>query len=245
MSLLKTRRFAVATTLATFLAAPLFGDGLLYTLPVDGSWILYDMHFVQIYGTSKGKPWIGTMKLSSVGRRIVLSKDEKKVKEWARWIEFDAEGTIDGEPKRIIAKMLIPEQHLKAGVDPVPHIIKGWLLEDEQVQKIKKRNTGPLPMFLAKALDDVKKLETKVVECKLGKLKCEGLVGHQTFRDRGGKTKIMYETRLHKKAPFGVINTTIRMENRISDDEIEMSGTCKFGLIDVGVGARSALPKKF
>ena len=245
MSALHIRRVTVATTLAVLFATPVCADGLLYSLPKDGAWVLYDMHFVQVFGGAKGKPWIGTMKLSSVGRQALPLKDATQPREWARWIEFDAEGTIEGEPKRIVAKMLIPEQYLAEGKDPVPHIVKGWLLEDDRTQSISKRTTGPLPMFFAKPLSDVKTLEPKEIECKLGKLKCRGLTGHQAYGDRGGKTKISYETRLHDKAPFGVVTTTIKMENRLSAGEAaEMSGTCTFRLINAGTGADSALPER-
>ena len=221
-----------AAALACLLLTPLTtrADGLLYQLPKDGAWVLFDLEM-----SAKDRMTKGTLKMSSVGAVKVDNKP-------CRWIELKMTVKMDEREETYVAKLLAPEKDLREGGKPFENRIRGWLKErlDGEVAELDEKNQGPVPIFLSSPLKDAKKLEPKIVESKLGKLKCAGVTGHIEYKEGEGKIKVTFETRRHKNAPFGVVTSNIKLEVERNGNREEFKMT--FKLREVGKGAVSDLP---
>ena len=102
---------------------------------------------------------------------------------------------------------------------------------------------GPayLHALLPGPLKDVKKLEKKVIDGKLGKLECRGLTGATEFKRGDDDASVIYETRLHEKAPFGVVSCSMEVEfERDGQERGSLTETLK--LTDFGKTALTELP---
>jgi hypothetical protein len=213
-------------------------EGLVYQLPEDGAWVRFDAR-------GKGFSASGEVRVSITGSLTISSVGQSQVDgELCRWIEIHMKGKFQRNKEEAeygeILKALIPEKYLKQGEDPRQHVLKAWKkdsrtgvvaldLEGEGAREIRSYDEifhAPLPQ--------VTELEEKMVESKLGKLKCKGLAG----REPQGKTVFSTETRLHNSAPFGVV--TFRYEKkRASGEGRSMTLTLK----DFGNNATSELPQ--
>jgi hypothetical protein len=227
---------ACVLTLAT--ASPaLRGDGLIYRLPEDGTSVRYDLD-MKVGRDGMEKSAGGYLAVSSVGKEQVNDQP-------CRWIEFKMVFDIDGKERTIVAKTLIPEKALKRGENAGAHMIRGWLKqrdEAEELRDLQGSNAGPLPAFLAGAAPDAKTLDKKKIDSKLGMLDCAGVVGTHTFQQGQENVTIKQETRLHDKAPFGVVNS--RMEFHIERDGVSRErGVMTLTILEVTQGARSELPE--
>ncbi len=223
--------------LAVIVLAPTMApaDGLLYQLPNDGSWVQFKMNATS--GSKNDQREItGTLKMSSVG-----TSEENGEK--CRWIEIQMTMNVGGQERAIVAKVLIPEKDLKRGKSPFDNRVRGWIRmgADRDPVKIDESNIGPLPGFLCGPLQDAKKLEPMIVESKLGKLKCEGTTGTVTFKERQNNNTVKYETRLHEKAPFGVVWTSLNVKVE-RDGEVREEVKMELTLSEHGMGAKSELP---
>ena len=212
-------------------------DGLLYQLPKDGVSVRFDMEYSAerngMERTSKG-----SLTMSSVGQTTV---QEQK----CRWIEFTMVMKQGDRERTNTAKVLIPEKFLAEGQKPLEHMVKGWIrFGDREAQEFKGRddsNAGPLPAFLSGPLKDQKKLEEQVVESKLGKLKCRGVTGRAESKQGKNDISFTFESRLHAKAPFGVVTSRIAYERK-RDGEVRDSGTITLKLVEVRKDATTKLP---
>lgn len=220
---------AFALTAVVLSLVPSIGkaDGLLYQLPKDGVWILYDAK-----GSVNDMELDGSLKMSSVG--TATENDEP-----CRWIEFTMVMNVNGQDSTVNAKLLIPEKHLKEGENPVPNRVRGWIKmgADSEAVELTDERLGPVQAFLAGPLQDVKKLEPVVVESKLGKLECAGVSGLIEFMERGRTSKITGDIRRHAKAPFGVVSVDWRIEVDGSEQ-----GKLTLKLNETGTDAESELP---
>ncbi|MDA1052056.1 MAG: hypothetical protein O3C40_16445 [Planctomycetota bacterium] len=156
-------------------AVPVSADGLLYQLPVDGAWVLFDTKVTMTRGDQK-RDATGQLRMASVG---TATADGKK----CRWIEFKLAMKVDDNERVIVAKVLVPELHLNEGQKPVENRVRGWIRlgEGTDVVELTEQNLGPIPGFMANPLTDVELLEAKLVESPLGKLSCVGLTGRAEF----------------------------------------------------------------
>ena len=148
------------TTAAVFVAlaaGPARADGLLYQLPEDGAWVRFDVKITSQRTENTRKERI-TMR--SVGRM-----DDSN--ERCRWIEFK----LPEEESTQITKVLIAEKYLKKGENPLDHVLRAWRKRGAgiPVSLVKPRGFWLL-VLLAGPLDDVKKLESAVIDGPLGKL---------------------------------------------------------------------------
>ena len=98
-------------------------EGLLYQLPDDGQWVRFEM--VQTSWKRAGK-CIGTLTVSSVGTEEI---DGRK----CRWVEIDYDTKGWVAPIKNVYKLLIPEEHLGKGKDPLKHVVKAWYKHALQV----------------------------------------------------------------------------------------------------------------
>lgn len=234
-------------TLTVFLATSVGtvrADGLIHRLPEDGSWVRFHVELNRRLG-AREVTTKGSVTMSSVGR---VTLDGEKY----RWIEFRSE--FREWYFKDVYKLLIPERYLKQGEEPLQHVLKawrrvGWYLESQEL-KVLEEGFGTvfsnLITFLHDPSREVKKLGKEVVESKLGKLACEGVTGQtKPAPPRGGQGVWhgTYLTRLHPKAPFGVVSARVEYELK-RGGQVQRSRSLTLKLADAGTSAVSALPDK-
>lgn len=213
-------------------------DGMIYQLPGDGTWARYAG---EIKGTaelaeSRTQPLhvATTLKISSVGE---VTRDQQK----CRWIELKVEASLakaeDDTPTNIhILKLLVPEQYLKRGEDPLAHALvthfnkkaadranvpqeKGFDRTQYEIDRF--RPVFPPP------LDGLTVLEPKSIDTEAGRFdRCEVLSGSSKYDGPlagGGRSEFEadYRVFLHPDAPFGVVSMTCDFEGK----EISGSGS--------------------
>jgi hypothetical protein len=210
-------------------------DGLLYQLPDDGSWVRFDASYTfKLDGMEKAGQGTGTMTMASVGKALDGS-------EACRWIEFKVQLKDSGMEHTLIRKLLIPEKYLKKGENPTAHVVRGWAkFNDEAVERAVPIH-GRWPAYLSGPLQDEKKLDGQLVESKLGALRCDGVTGWIEYKEGDVHMKVTFETRLHEKAPFGVVSCRMQFEMK-RDGKVQQTVDATLKLTDFGKDARSALP---
>jgi len=238
-------RLYVLLTVVAFVALAVCSvraDGLIVQLPKDGAWATFDMHQVKsLVDRNTGETLIEdsssdlSLRVSSVGQVTVEGKS-------CRWIEIKLQEILDGKMQSIIFKALIPQEHLKRGGEPEKHIVRGWAKAyDKPIVQIEDVDKGPLRLLLSGPLQDSKKLDSKVIDCKAGKLNCDGLSGTTAWKDQAGrKFQATHEIRLHDKSPFGVAFWDSRTE---MDDQVRARMIIKMTstLSESGTNAKSEL----
>ncbi len=243
-------RYLVTATLVVLTSASLgFADGMIYQLPSDGAWAKFAMEGVFL--DSAGKPSAananvtGTLTISSVG--TVKQQDVT-----CRWIEIVIEAQRDGKSFKEVDKLLIPESELGAGKQPLKHVRDAWymhsLIDDgkprhiENIDKMDVVYVQRIRPILHPPFTEQKPLGQVEVECKLGKVTCEGVTAQETEKRDGSDIEYFssYTICLHDKAPFGV--AAWQAVNRVRRAD-ELLGTMKLQatLIDFGQGAKSCI----
>jgi hypothetical protein len=210
-------------------------DGLLYQLPEDGSWVRFEsQRTFKLDGMEKRGQGTGTMTMASVGKAVEGS-------EQCRWVEFKVQLKDIGPEQILIRKLLIPVKYLKRGENPTEHVVRGWAkVNDEAVERAVPVH-GRWPAYLAGPLQDEKKLDQQLVESTLGALKCEGVTGWIQYKEGDLHTKVTFETRLHEKAPFGVVSCRMLFEVK-RDGKVQQTIDAPAKLSDFGKDAKTALP---
>lgn len=236
----KLMRFFSPLTQMVFwalIAGTVRADGLVHQLPDDGGWARFNARFIyELNGRTR--TLVGAVTVSSVGATVVNG-------EKCRWIEVNTQARAAGMliPINII-KVLIPEKNLKKGESLLKHVRKAWVKHPESKPselKEHKARERELGMLLTSALKGVKNLGKKVVESKLGKLECAGQVGHIQCMEGKRLRKVTIRTRLHEKAPFGIVTYLMKFEPTKTGRN-EESGSWILILADFGTKAKSALP---
>jgi len=239
------RSFLIATSIAILMwtTTDARADGLFFQLPEDGAWVEYEVAAAETNRDDSKRKGAGSLKISSVGTETVGGTK-------CRWIEIESVSKRDkSEPRTSIWKLLIPEKHLHRGETPHEHIVRAWAKRGNRpAREIDKSRLEVLLMFLTGPPKASKTLKPKIIETKAGKLKCAGLAGelYTEVPEGGAGTKAAMsatvETRLHKKAPFGVAwcKFDIVADNPRTGKLIERTAiTLK--LSDEGTGAVSEL----
>jgi len=231
---MRTRLTSTVIAFLTLAAAAARADGLIYQLPKDGAWALFELSATVKMGDTEEKR-TGTLRVASVGS--VTEKDEP-----CRWIEvaFETKWEKRTEKERQVVKALVPEKFLKKGESPVDHLLRGWIRNHET--KPRKLDPKDFPFAHLRAVlvgpvRDAKQLDEVVVESKLGKLPCAGVAGQLDSKSLGHEVEsAKVETRLNAKAPFGVVAA------RWILDYEEAKVTVDLKLVDFGDKAKSELP---
>lgn len=207
------------------ISAPCFADGLLDRLPADGTWARYE--YVNNVGENETR--MGTLWMASVGQATVKG-------EVCRWIEIRMEEETFNRPIRKTRKVLVPERHLGRGKSPLKHVVQAWYKSgDRDAKELDFKNFGPLQVWLASPLDDVKQLPEEIVSSKLGDLACLGIKQTGKLFEKEAELK----TRLHPKAPFGVVTHEFRLKT-----EADFVTITTMKLSDFGDGAKSDVPEQ-
>jgi len=210
-------------------------DGLLYQLPEDRSWVRFDGQYTfKLDGMEKAVSGTGTMTMASVGKARAGA-------EACRWIEFKVRLKDSGTEHTLIRKLLIPEKYLKKGEKPTAHVVRGWAKYDDEAVERAVPVHGRWPAYLAGPLRDERKLEKQLVESKLGALECEGVTGWMEYEEGDVHMKVTFETRLHEKAPFGVVSSRMTFE-MTRDGKVLQTVDATLKLTDFGTDAETALP---
>jgi hypothetical protein len=230
-------RFLWATVTGVCVLSPgiALADGLFYQLPEDGSWVCFDAQYTfKIDGMEEPGQGTVTLTMASVGKTF-------EGPEPCRWIEFKVQLKEIGPEQVLIRKLLIPEKYLKKGENPTEHVVRGWAkFNDEDVASAVPVH-GRWPAYLAGALQDEKKLDQQLVENKLGALTCEGETGWIQYKEGDVHFKVTFETRLHEKAPFGVVSCRMQFEMKRDGKVLQtVDATAKLG--DFGKDAKTVLP---
>ncbi len=141
-----------------------WADGLLYQLPEDGSWVLFDAMVTMTRENDRGVETQNVKEESSLKMSSVGTSMEDGIP--CRWIEFNLTIKFDNTENVIVAKILIPESSLVEGKNPVENRIRGWIRNGikSEVVELTDDNLGPIPVFLANALTDVKELSEVTIE---------------------------------------------------------------------------------
>jgi hypothetical protein len=215
-----------------WMSNPSHADGLFYQLPPDGTWAKYEIEGRRVVGQKEERQGIGVLTVSSVGIRY-------RDGETYRWIELvnDYTSRLHGKENKSTdaRKMLLREEFLTEGKDPLSGVLDAWNKRDDQKavrQSVKFGAPAVQPMapLLRSPADELTPLPESIIECKLGKLKCAGI--------RGTSPKFVYEARLNKRAPFGVV--TYRHEEK---EEEGRSFILLLKLIDTGQKAETRIPE--
>src|SRR5262249_2075857 len=178
-------------------------DGLIYQLPKDGTSATYDM---QVSGSRNGqqKTGKGSLVVSSVGEATI---DNEK----CRWIEFKMALKLDDDSRVAIVKVLIPEKHLGKDKAAGDNILRGWGKQGGgtavEIKNTSSNEMGPISAFLTGPPKDLKKIDQIEIDGKLGKLQCAGVSGTTELEQGGSTFDLKFESRLHEKAPFGVVTS--------------------------------------
>lgn len=228
--------------LALFLTIPATttrADGLVFQLPADGSSVRYDLEVTPtVNGAERNIK--GSLTMSSVGR-IKVENDE------CRWIEFKMVLKNGEQDRTVIAKALVPEKHLGKGKSPGENMIRGWVKEGDQdvveIKDLKNRQAGPLVAFLGGPLKSPRELEKVEIDGKLGKLMCVGVAGDYEFDQDGGTVSLKVESRLHEKAPFGIVTADWKFERK-NNGQVSEAGGFKLTLADTNTTALTELPDR-
>ncbi len=230
------RRFLSAVLVLLCTMAPAVGDGLFYRLPDDGMSVKFDLQ-AKVDAKGQEKAVSGSLLMSSVGQADFNG-------EKCRWIEIKMMMEIDGQNDTTLAKVLIPEKHLKAGANPIENAVKGFIkMRDQQPQQLndfRSPQAGPIPVFLCGPLQDEKKLSKEVIDSGIGKIECEGVTGWREFDQGQQKIRVNFENRLSDKAPFGIVASTMKFKIE-QNAEVNASGTMTLKLVEIGKEAKSEL----
>lgn len=230
-------RMLLASGLVTLVwLAPVAAQSLLYRVPQDGVFVLFELEILSTWKGENEKKHNGTLTMSSVGEIEVDGKP-------SRWLEIKME---DKNGLNHIAKVLIPIERLKNGESPLDHAIKGWRKmregEPKPIANFKTHDAGALPALLPGPMSDAKKLPKKLIDSKVGKLECVGYAGKYSFDPNNELTcDVTCETWMHDSAPFGVVSCQMKVRTFRNGEEVGTS-TKTLRIIEVGKGAKSDLP---
>ena len=223
------------------------GSGLISQLPKDGIRARFDMVATGERNGRQMPSMKAEISLSSVGREKVDGVP-------CRWIEFSV-GPNSSAPngsKPAISKLLIPEERLINGADPLEHIKKGWGRGggQEKAHAVGPRwgpQDGPGYALFPGKMRAVEALPKKSIKTSLGVLECDGLSGEIEFEERDRDVKITFEIYRNEKAPFGVVAYRMRtIETKDDDGKLldKMNVTLTLRDVEVNVESELETPKE-
>lgn len=215
-----------------------FADGLIQRLPKDGSWVRYDVKGSQ--ASESGEVAVkltGTVILKSVGQEMIDSKP-------GRWIEVEFEmdaATARGlRSRRIEAyKLLLPEEDLVAGKDPLAHVsklfkkdVRGFVtdvdLNQDAVSKL-----AFLRGWLIKPLEKTRQTKDVELQTPAGAYKCTQISGTRPGEMEGVTEE--FDTWQTDEVPFGVAGY------RFGFDRKKSRGTYELKFAKSGTDAKTSV----
>lgn len=215
-----------------------FADGLIHQLPKDGSWVEYEL-------TGSGLTPTGEVRMTTTGTVTLKSVGQEKVDGKSfRWIELEvameAKTTRGLRSRRIDDyKLLIPEDDLAAGKDPLAHVsrlfkkdVRGFVTEHNLNEGAAEKLKG-IATWISKPLE--KSEQKKGVELKTpgGTFKCTQINGTKAGDSEGVSMDL--ETWVTDQAPFGVAAYQVKSKRKEGSNSFELK------LVKTGTGAKSSV----
>lgn len=240
------RRIHILAIAVFVFAAPLpaLADGLIYSLPKDGTRVIFEMKGNKSDANSS-RDFNGTLSVASVGTATV---DGQK----CRWIEIVMKMTYNGTDRTNAVKLLITETDLGKGKIPLGNVKRAWhkkaKREAEKFDDVYSRRGRFVPAFLPGPLEDVKTQKAVELQTGIGKLQCGGLTGKTTYEQgdakRTDRFEVDYELRFSDKVPFGVVTAKITMKEYVRKTRLDDTIVLELKLKTVEKNAKSAIPDK-
>ena len=210
------------------------------------AWARFEMDGVGTDPDGKVVTRTGTFTLSSVGTCVV---DGRK----CRWIEVTEDGKSDGKAYTSTQKLLIPEDDLAKGKEPLRDVLKAWTKDSadgNNAREIADLDGAAGQSYLQNSFayilhgpfNSESELPAARIESKLGALECNGIAAFERTIVREIGIESSYTIRLHEKAPFGVVSWEVETKVKRAGQLIS-TGTLKLKLIDFGNHAKSAIPE--
>ena len=243
----------VGALVCLFTVVPAYADGLIFQLPPDGTWARYTMTTEAEFKLSKRRMQkitiVGTLTVSSVGE---VRRNEQK----CRWIEMKWESENRGVHRKLLLKLLIPEEYLRRGEDPLSHVVLTFF----DPKAVDQKKAPSVESFIGegfnriqyeidrfrdmfpKPLDNLKRLKPELINTRAGKFEdCEVVTGTSSYDGQLmniGRSvyKGTYRMVLHPKAPFGVVAMYGEMEGHEISPRSHTSLKAKKTLILMEIG---------
>jgi len=225
-----------------FLPATAAAEGLIYQLPEDGAWVRFEVNGKGIASDGTVRVTVkGTQTIRSVGRATVNDQQ-------CRWIELETEMTFQragGKAGKLneVIKLLIPEKYLTKGKNPRDHVLKAYkgasakTIRELDLKGNDAREIQSLDEVFHAPLKQISPLPATTIKTKQQSWTCEGFKGEST----SDGTIFRTETRINKKAPFGVVTYKYEKERRRNKKSQGMR-TMEWKFVESGKDAKSAAP---
>ena len=240
-----------AATLS-FGADCLLAQSYMTKIPVDGSWAKYTERHELDRDTDKAESWELEVTIRCVG----TSYDEM---ETLRWIEIEFVDRSDtGRYQRKVYKMLIPEEHLGPGKDPVGNIRKMWYCHENRPGVLNPGELKPsdnyslqseLRHFLTPPLKDKKRLPKKQVSIGESELDCSGTSGSlkMKYNEKGDSVGFYtISTYSNDSSPFGLVYSVTDIVcvsfRHKREGDVSYKSRVTRTLVESGKNAESVLP---
>jgi hypothetical protein len=258
-----TLRLAAVASAVVLSSASAHADGLLQRLPVDGTWVRFEIA-TQNYdirtGAPLGKHRTDSLTLRSVGKVTVDGEALRFIELSFRSKGLGPDGGESQDEILNVWKLLIPETRAMADQSPLDHVRRGWIKlsaspRDAGMPAMTQREFDPanetnyryrLRVELPDPLKDSHKLEVQTIDCKLGKFSCAGVAGTDGGHwpsAKGPATQFEYETHLHDDVPFGVVRHRCDMKRFLAGGKLATHQVRTYTLAETGTNATSEIPE--
>ncbi len=228
----------ILTLLSASLAGPsLLADGLIHKLSEDGTRVTYKTEMKSTPAPPPG--FKATVTLSSVGKVMHEGKA-------CRWMELGFFTELNESKRAQYFKLLIPEDQLKKGGDPITTMVKSYTKRGNgEATKTTKEAIadpikGPVPLFFGGPLKSAKPLEKTTLRTGLGELECTGHSGTYSKEKDETTFTATIQSLVHEKVPFGVARLAIEFD--LKGANREQKGSLTLTVEKVSTGATSELP---
>ena len=262
---MKTTHFWISLCLVLLCAFQTCAQSFLLKLPRDGTWATYENS-----GTVRGNgvhqyDWEGPLTIRCVGT-------EYEQMEALRWIEFEQKMIYTQGTQHVIIKVLVPEDEIGLGKDPLAHVRKCWyccanrgrpLIPQEVDVKTNKQVRHVLSQYLAPPLQN--KTDLTLMYVNLGEKKalgeskmlgdpnvlgdpkvlCEGIRGTLDLEFHDSMqvvSKRTYELYSNPTSPFGLVKSNYEFVDTTKLIKRTSTKTSTCKLLKTGTGARSKFP---
>ncbi len=225
----------LAALLAGLMPSRANADGMVRSLPEEGTWVKYAIRMQANDATI-----LGDVRLAVVGKSFTEQGA-------CRWVEarLDVKGPAEGTIKAV-GKFLVPESAVERGKDPSKLLAKSWVkMGDGPVTDLAVEPYEPvqhlLKLFAGPPLKNPMELPAIAVANKLGNLDCPGETGQSELNALGAKLKINTEHRWNDKVPFETVEYRVSFKETLpGDNPLEVLIHLTFE--DSGTNATSDIP---
>jgi hypothetical protein len=236
--------FAVTVCLVDVL--PAAADGLIQSLPPDGSWVTFEAGGEGSGPRGDSKvTFSGTVTIKSVGREAVDGEE-------CRWIEIATALKFErpdrqGEQSEVI-KLLVPEKYLTRAEDPRQHVLKAWSRIGKDVPR--ELDLNGKDARIVESLDElfhapfaaVGAAEKVEFRAPAGAYPCLLREGSERTQAGDAVTEMKNKAWLTDQIPFGVAG--YRFEKvRSQNNKARGSRWMELKVAKVGTDAQSAVDK--